>query len=264
MDIGLKQFVESCLTIADSRNIGADTPIIIRKEYVLAKTDVSIVVSVTEPNLVLLPRFALWVCADPTSKFYRHIFRLTNLNPNNSFELKWTALTKLTQVFEHAQTMRDISIGPEGPAVPGPTGDTGPQGPVGPTGPQGSIGLPGINGLRGDTGPVGSPGYIGFAGPTGPQGFPGPQGITGSQGPAGINGRDAPNADVQQIFEVVAAFNLEQNYSIGATPKINKQVLYINGLRQRYSTWYMQGTVLMLPEALEIMQGDTLTFEYYT
>ena len=106
-------------------------------------------------------------------------------------------------------------------------------------------------GLKGDTGPQGIQGIQGLKGDTGPQGIQGISGISGA----------VLNTPV--FFDYLANFDGACSIVLPDIPLLFGYILYINGLQQRQSAYSVATNVVAVPSSLNVITGDSLTFEYF-
>ena len=84
----------------------------------------------------------------------------------------------------------------------------------------------------------------------------GPQGIQGLQG--------TPATNTLQVFEFFAAVAGAQSVPLPYPLGSGWYLLTINGMRQRPTAYSVSTSSLTLPAELSVLQGDLISFEYYT
>ena len=115
----------------------------------------------------------------------------------------------------------------------------------------------GSGGVTGPRGPAGQTGPKGDTGATGPQG---PQGNTGPQGPAGSGSGTVDFIAGETPSGAINGTNTA--FTLAFTPSINKEVIFLNGIRQKRSVDYsISGaniTMITVPQT-----GDELIADYF-
>ena len=109
-------------------------------------------------------------------------------------------------------------------------------------------------GLKGDPGPQGQQGIPGLQGP---------QGNTGPQGAPGVAGSSGAVLNTPKFFDYVAIFDGACSIVLPDIPLLIGYILYINGLQQRQSAYSVATNVVAVPSSLNVITGDSLTFEYF-
>lgn len=150
MEKRLSDFIDSCASIADARNLGNFNPVILNIEHPTTSLKFFVACSVTEPSNLGLPINVTWINLDPASIHYKKALKLSSIQtPTFDYHLGWEILETYDEVFSEDQYYHHT----------GPQGPVGPQGEEGPIGPQGNVGPQGPTGPQGQQGPIGESRY---------------------------------------------------------------------------------------------------------
>ena len=89
------------------------------------------------------------------------------------------------------------------------------------------------------------------------------KGDTGPQGIQGISGISGAVLNTPVFFDYLANFDGACSIVLPDIPLLFGYILYINGLQQRQSAYSVATNVVAVPSSLNVITGDSLTFEYF-
>lgn len=105
----LPEFVIRAMALADYRNLAQENPIPVLIPL-LNGENLTVVVSILEPNNVTLPFNVSWIVADPNSVDYKKVLRRTTLDPSIKYRNTWQEVTTYELLIAEAQYW-DVSAG---------------------------------------------------------------------------------------------------------------------------------------------------------
>jgi hypothetical protein len=120
----LFDFIQSCSRLADLRNVGKNSPVVLKMSKPVLPGDLTVVCSVEEPNSLYFPLNIIWICLDGPNSLYLKCLKLVSTVDTPPLLNTWEEITTYESL--------DYIITPEWLNLA--VGPAGPQGPIGPAG----------------------------------------------------------------------------------------------------------------------------------